>query len=166
MTTTSKVTAEGDARPTVSIVYDGECPFCGAFVRMTRLRAASGPVALIDARTDHPLVRESVRRGYDLNRGMVVVIDGLFHHGSQAMNRLALLTTPSDLFNRAVRLLFAVPRVSRAVYPILVAGRWLTLKLLGRSPLRLPKKPEEDGEHTGRFSRTPSVRNEKTDTAE
>ena len=117
------------------ILYDGECPFCAAYVRMTRLRASAGPVRLIDARSDAPEVAEARAAGLDLDRGMVVKLDGRLYHGDAAMTALALLTTPSGGFNRMMRALFRRPALARALYPPMVAGRRRTLRLLGRRPI-------------------------------
>lgn len=125
------------------IVYDGECPFCAAYVRMTRLRDSAGPVRLVNARDGGPEVDEIRAAGFDLDRGMVVKLDGRHYHGDEAMTALALLTTPSGLFNRAMATLFRSPAVARVIYPPMVAGRNLTLRLLGRrkigsGPVTLP----------------------------
>ena len=117
------------------IVYDGECPFCAAYVRMTRLRASAGPVRLVDARSGAPEVAEARAAGLDLDRGMVVKLDGRLYHGDAAMTALALLTTPSGGFNRIMRGLFRRPALARVLYPPMVAGRNLTLRLLGRRPI-------------------------------
>ena len=122
-------------KPGPVILYDGDCPFCAAYVRMTRLRASAGPVRLIDARSDAPEVAEARAAGLDLDRGMVVKLDGRLYHGDAAMTALALLTTPSGGFNRMMRALFRRPAVARLLYPPMVAGRRLTLRLMGRRPI-------------------------------
>lgn len=130
---TSAPHSSGDApHGGIAVVYDGDCPFCSAFVRLARLRAAAGPVRLVDARSDDPLVAEIRARNLDLDRGMVVATGGQFLHADRAMTALALMTTRSGLFNRLVRLAFARPALARRLYPPLVAGRNLTLRLLGR----------------------------------
>lgn len=124
------------AAPGPVVVYDGECPFCAAYVRMTRLRDSAGPVTLVDARgDDHPVLDEIARAGLDLDRGMVVKMDGRLYHGDAAMTALALMTTASGAFNRTMRALFRRPGLARVIYPPMVAGRNLTLRLLGRSPI-------------------------------
>jgi predicted DCC family thiol-disulfide oxidoreductase YuxK len=121
------------------VVYDGECPFCAAYVRMTRLRDSAGPVTLVDARgADHPVLDRIRADGLDLNQGMVVALDGRLYHGDAAMTALALLTTPSGPFNRAMRAVFRRPGLARVIYPPMVAGRNLTLRLLGRRPIGAP----------------------------
>ena len=117
------------------VIYDGECPFCSAYVRMVRLREAAGGVELIDARGDHPILDRIAAEGLDLDDGMVVEMDGTLYHGDAAMTALASMTTRSGLFNRLVRGLFARPRLARIIYPPLVAGRALTLRLLGRQKI-------------------------------
>ena len=70
--------------------------------------------------------------GLDIDRGMVVILDGQLYHGDAAMTALALLTTPSGGFNRLMRALFRRPGLARVIYPPMVAGRNATLRLLGR----------------------------------
>jgi len=126
--------------PRAVIVYDGECPFCSAYVRLLRLREAVGPVALVDARKGGAAVNEVVAAGLDLDEGMVLKLDGTFYHGDDCLNRLALLSTGSGAFNRTVALLFSRPGVARFAYPLLRACRNLALRLLGRSKLHLAAK--------------------------
>lgn len=121
--------------PELTVVYDGECPFCAAYVRMTRLRAAAGRVELVNARDPHPVVDEARAAGLDLDRGMVVKAGGRLYHGDAAMTLLAGLTTPSGLFNRLTAWAFRSPARARVIYPPMVAGRALTLRLLGRRKL-------------------------------
>lgn len=117
----------------IIVIYDGDCPFCAAYVRMTRLKAAAGKIELVNARTDHPVLAEIAAASLNLDEGMVVKYRGELHHGDRAMTMLALLTTPSGIFNRLMRLMFSSPSVARVLYPPMVAGRNLVLKLLGRT---------------------------------
>ncbi len=116
----------------MKIVYDGDCPFCSAYVTMVRLRDAVGEVELLDARSGDPRVAALVDRGFDLDDGMALVQGEQVWFGSDCMNRLALLSTPSGLFNRINARIFASRRVSAALYPVLRFGRNVTLFLLGR----------------------------------
>ncbi|WP_299554757.1 DCC1-like thiol-disulfide oxidoreductase family protein [uncultured Tateyamaria sp.] len=116
----------------VRIVYDGDCPFCSAYIRMVRLRDTVGDVELVDARSDHEVIDRISTAGLDLDQGMVVEMSGQLHCGDAAMTSLAMMTTQSGAFNRIMRLMFSRPAIARLVYPPLVAGRALTLRLLGR----------------------------------
>jgi len=117
---------------TVTIYYDGDCPFCGRYVRLLRLRRAAGPVRLVNLH-EHVDIRSDLEgERFDLDRGMIVETAARRLGGADAVNALALLSTTSNLFNRANRLLLSSRLVAAAIYPVLRSGRWLTLFLLGR----------------------------------
>lgn len=119
-------------RREAKIVYDQECPFCSNFVSMVRLKDAVGPVTLLNARDGGPIVEDLIAQGFDLDQGMVLLLDDEVHFGADAMHRIALLTTPSTFFNKLNGLVFRSRTVSRVLYPILKTGRAITLTLLGR----------------------------------
>ena len=119
----------------VQIVYDGDCPFCQAYLKMVRLKEDYS-VELINAREPHPLVDEVTRRGLDIDEGMVVVLEDEFHHGDDAMNRLALMTAESGVIRRLTKWTFSNPWRSRNLYPVLRGGRNLSLKLLGHKKIK------------------------------
>ena len=118
------------------LLYDGDCPFCSAYVSYVRLRETAGPVPLLNARTHLDRVEEAKRQGFDLDVGMVLKLDGRYYHGADCINALALLTTPSGFFNRLNRVIFRSRAISRVLYPVMRGGRNLALRLLGRRQLR------------------------------
>ncbi len=117
---------------TLTILYDGECPFCSAYVRMLRLREVVDAVELVDARSGDPRVAEALAAGLDLDDGMVVLWQGARHYGADAVHLLAVLSGDGGPFNRLQRHLFRGPRMARALYPWLVRARRLWLRLAGR----------------------------------
>ncbi|WP_072396587.1 DCC1-like thiol-disulfide oxidoreductase family protein [Hyphomicrobium sp. CS1GBMeth3] len=117
------------------IVYDGQCPFCSQYVKLLRLRDTLGHVELIDARTPHAAVDYVARAGVVLDQEMALIQGGEVYSGAACINRLALMSTRSGVFNRLNALAFSSPTVSRFAYPILRTFRNLTLRLLGREPL-------------------------------
>ncbi len=119
----------------IKIIYDGECPFCSRYVRFLRLKETVGPVDLIDARSDDPTVKQVRDAGFDLNGGMALIDGENIYWGDECINRLALMSTASGVFNRVNAVIFKSPALSKALYPILVFGRNSTLRLLGRAPL-------------------------------
>jgi predicted DCC family thiol-disulfide oxidoreductase YuxK len=115
------------------IVYDGLCPFCSRYVMLYRIRQLVQQVHLIDARNSkHPFVKELSDKGFDLNEGMAVKWDGKLYYAADCMHVLALLGSESSGFNRLNRWLFSRRRLARALYPVLVRGRKLALRILGR----------------------------------
>ena len=116
----------------LTIFYDGDCPFCKRYVRLLRLRRSAGSVDLVDLR-ENPEARGDLERdGFDPDLGMIVETEGRRLTGAEAIGALALLSTPSDAFNRANRRLLSSPTLAALVYPVLRSGRWLTLFVIGR----------------------------------
>lgn len=121
---------------TTYIIYDGECPFCSQYVKLLRLRQSVGQIELVDGRQTHPAVDHVERAGFVLNNEMALVHRGTIYSGAECINRLALLSTRSGVFNRLNALAFSSAPVSRVAYPVLRSLRNLTLRLMGRGPLR------------------------------
>lgn len=113
------------------LLYDGECPFCSAYVSMLRLRDAIGPVRMIDAREGGPELEELRAEGLSIDRGMALKLDDQIYHGQDCIHRLALLTTPSGAFNRLNAFVFRSRMRSRVLYPVLRTGRNTVIRLLG-----------------------------------
>jgi len=122
---------------TVYLVYDGECPFCSAYVNYVRVQKSIGTFKLINAREGGPIVNDIIERGFDLDEGMVLVMNGQYYHGHDCINHLALLSTSSGVFNRINAFVFRSKTVSRLLYPVLRFGRNLVLRMLGRKKFSL-----------------------------
>lgn len=116
----------------VQIIYDGDCPFCSRFVKLTRLRERFGDVQLINAR-DKTVLSQVPTEHLDvqLDEGMLVIHEGRSYYGDEAVHILSIMATRSGLFSRLVLPLFRNRTISRCIYPVLKIGRRITLKLLG-----------------------------------
>lgn len=119
-------------------MYDGHCPVCDAYSRMLRIRESVGTLRLCDARQS-PEVRERLEReGFDLDDGLVLDVNGVLYHGDDAMHVLATMSGRSGAFNRLNHWVFRSRSRSKAVYPLLKAGRGALLRLLGTQPFNAP----------------------------
>ena len=118
-----------------SIYYDGECPFCARYVTLLRLKDTLGPVDLVDVRTEQALQQELFAEGFNLDKGMVFEVDGRRVGGADAINQLALLSTPSSLFNRINKWIMSFSLLATCLYPILRMGRWCVLFFMGREQI-------------------------------
>lgn len=114
------------------LIYDGECPFCSAYVKYLRVQDSVGALHLVNARDGGPVVEQVKQAGADLDEGMVLKIGDRLYHGADCIHALALLSTPSNIFNRINGRIFRSPTMARHLYPILRAGRNAALRLLGR----------------------------------
>ena len=119
----------------IVVVYDGDCPLCNAYVAMTRLSKAAGRPTLVNARERPELVKALAESGVSLDEGMAVYYRGSLYVGSDAVNLLALLTTPVGLGNRITAAVLGRPALARALYPLLRAGRNVLLKLKNKPQL-------------------------------
>ena len=102
---------------------------------MLRLRESYGPLELVNARDDHPLVSKLAERGYNLNEGIALVEGEKVFFADECMHRLALLSTPSSAFNRLNAAILRSPRMAAIFYPALRTGRILMLWILRRERL-------------------------------
>ena len=116
----------------LTIIYDGDCPFCGAYAKLYALRANAGDLAMINARENPALVTALREKGMEINDGMVVFWQGRNYWGAHAMHILSILGARSGFFGFANRLLFGRKTIARLTYPVLAFFRRLTLATLRR----------------------------------
>jgi len=127
------------------VIYDGYCPFCSRYVSHVRLRDVVQELRYVDARDGGLIVAEAVQKGFDLDDGMVVIIDDTYYYGADALQVLADLTSPVDAFNRLNATLLTSRTLSHIVYPLLRLGRNVLLYFLGRPKLALQQVRMLDG---------------------
>ena len=90
----------------------------------------------MNAREDLGLARTLEADGHRLNEGMLVRVGERFYHGSNAIHVLALMSGRSDWFNRINYRVFRSRTLAALLYPGLVLGRRILLRLLGCKPLQ------------------------------
>jgi predicted DCC family thiol-disulfide oxidoreductase YuxK len=115
------------------LLYDGECPACSAYVAMTRLLQLYPGLRVVSARAEPALVAELRGKGYEINEGMVLCLDGAIHFGPDATRMIAVLGRSSASWWRKAALAgIGTAPWARHLYPWLNRARWLLLRLLGR----------------------------------
>ncbi len=119
---------------TVYIIYDGDCPFCSHCAKALRIKQSIGALKLINARIEdyQPLL---AGQKFDLNEGMLLIIEGRYYHAADAAHMLALISTPSDSFNKINFLLFHRLFLAKLFYPLFRWIRNLLLKIKRIKPL-------------------------------
>jgi predicted DCC family thiol-disulfide oxidoreductase YuxK len=115
------------------LLYDGDCPFCSRYGAWVRLRDRYG-LTLLDARQQPGLVEQYAARGYDIDRGMILEVDGRLYHGAAAIVMLDAMTSPLRPLDRLARVVVRVPGLVRLLYPLIRLVRVVTLRLMGRPP--------------------------------
>jgi predicted DCC family thiol-disulfide oxidoreductase YuxK len=118
------------------LLYDKECPFCDAYIRMTKIKELGCNISLLDARDHLDLVEEFYKKELDINKGMILNFNNTIYFGSHAIYVLALLSTPNNFFNRVNKFVFQYKVLASLLYPILRVGRRATLYLLGKDTIK------------------------------
>ena len=120
--------------PAPRLIYDGDCQIC------TRLACAlerePEKIQTIDARLTTDLRVEAERRGFDLDRGMLIEHAGDFYHGHRALAFLADHIPRRKLSGRVLRALAGQPALLRATYAMFTGLRRVMLWWLAKPRLR------------------------------
>lgn len=127
----------------VTIIYDGECPLCSHYITRLRLIEKYGAVELVDAREPSPGVLAWWAQGYNIDEGMIVVVDGAVHYGAAAAMMLARLSANDTPFDRIYHWTMSHPLMARLAYPLLKACRRIALHAMGRKGLHNPARPQD-----------------------
>jgi predicted DCC family thiol-disulfide oxidoreductase YuxK len=115
------------------LLYDGDCPACSAYVAMARLRQLYPDLRIVSARTEPDLVAELRRKGYEINDGMVLSLEGKIYYATEATRMIAILGRDSSpRWRQAALGMIGTAPWSRRLYPWLNRGRLLLLRILGR----------------------------------
>ncbi len=64
---------------------------------------------------------------------MILKVDDVIYYGSDAINKLAKMSSRQGIVDRLAYWLFKSPTMARLIYPLLAACRNLLLKILGKS---------------------------------
>ena len=120
-------------RPDDFVLFDGACSVCGGYIAMAGLgKSPDGPAA-VDARQAPELVEAMRRQGLEVNDGMIARVGGRIYYGPEVTRLIADRATQAPAAARG--LLYVIGRApwSHALYPLLVKGRRLLLRLRGRT---------------------------------
>ena len=119
----------------MKIIYDEDCPFCSNYVKFLRFKETVGEIELVNARTDISIQRYLKERSIDINQGIVLMDGDELYFAEDCMHRLALMSTPSNLFNYINKMIFKNKTLSKILYPWLKMGRNFTLFILRKTKI-------------------------------
>lgn len=125
---------------TLTLIYDGGCPFCSHFAQRSELVGGLPGLRLCDGRSDHALRTALRARGLELARGAVLLEGERAWHGAAAIAELCGRMKPSDALLQLLRVLFVAPARARALYPVLLWARRAALQWKG-----LTEDPDQVG---------------------
>lgn len=119
---------------TLTLVYDGGCPFCRQFALRSELLSGIPDLNIVDGRLDHALRRELNRRRLPLKDGAVLLDGDRSWHGSDAVAELSRRMNASDPLLQGLSTLFRNRTTASRLYPALLLARRMALASRGLSP--------------------------------
>ena len=118
-------------------IYDGECPFCNHFAELLELKSNLNGIEIRDGRRNLSYLKELLKKGFDLDKGAILIKGEEILHGSEAINWICnQIKDPSDKLLEIIRLLFSSKERTSLFFPLLIWSRRLLLILKG-----VPLKP-------------------------
>ena len=114
-------------------IFDGECPFCNHFAQLLELKSNLQEVEILDGRKNLPLLTELYNKGYDLNKGAILINNKKIMQGSDSINWIcSQIKEPSDSLLEVLRIIFTSNKRANLLFPFLIWGRRLLLTLKGK----------------------------------
>ena len=117
-----------------TFIYDGECPFCNHFAELIEIKSHIENIRLIDGRKNIELINSLLEKGYDLDKGAILLKKDEIFHGSDAINTICKqINNPSSNLLKILSNIFKSNKRANLFFPILIIARRFTLIAKGVS---------------------------------
>ena len=114
--------------PNYTFIYDGECPFCNHFAVLLELRSKITNIKILDGRKNLTLINSLLEKGYDLDKGAILLKDKEIFHGADAINTICKeVNYPSSSLLSLLSKLFKSTKRTKVLFPLLVRARRFAL---------------------------------------
>ena len=109
-------------------IYDGECPFCNHFAELLEIKSRLKNLTILDGRKNKKFLKELLRKGYDLDKGAILLKDEEIYHGANAINIICKeIKNPSNNLLKILSILFNSNKRTNLLFPLLLRARRFTL---------------------------------------
>ena len=113
---------------TLTFIYDGECPFCNHFAELLELKSEIKNISILDGRKNPELIKDLLKKGYDLDRGAILLKNKEILHGASAINTICKhINQPSSRLLEILSITFKSTKRTKFIFPFLVRARRLAL---------------------------------------
>jgi len=120
---------------TISFIYDGECPFCNHFAELLEIKSKIKNIKILDGRKNPILIKSLLKKGFDLDKGAILLKDNQIFHGAEAINTICKeIETPSGSLLNILSIIFKSNKRTQLIFPFLIRARRLALISKGISP--------------------------------
>ena len=109
-------------------IYDGECPFCNHFAELLEIKSEITNIKILDGRKNYTLIKSLLEKGYDLDKGAILLKDEYIYHGSNAINTICKqINNPSSSLLLLLSRLFKSNKRTKVLFPFLIRARRFAL---------------------------------------
>ena len=113
---------------TLTFIYDGECPFCNHFAELLELKSNIKNISILDGRKNPQLIKDLLKKGYDLDKGAILFKNEQIYHGANAINTICkLIDQPSNKLLGILSQTFKTRKRTTFIFPFLLIARRIAL---------------------------------------
>ncbi len=111
-----------------TFIYDGECPFCNQFAELLEIRSNINGIEIVDGRKNLNLINSLFIKGYDIDKGAILLKDDKIFHGAEAINTICKqIENPSDSLLKFLSNFFKSNKRVKLLFPFLIRARRIAL---------------------------------------
>ena len=111
-----------------TFIYDGECPFCNHFAELLEIKSKINNIKILDGRKNLSLIRSLLEKGYDLDKGAILLKDDDIFHGANAINVICKeVNNPSSNLLKILSSVFKSNKRTKLLFPFLLRARRFAL---------------------------------------
>ena len=111
-----------------TFIYDGECPFCNHFADLLEIKSKITNIKILDGRKNLTLINSLLEKGYDLDKGAILLKGEEIFHGAEAINTICKeINNPSSSLLSLLSKIFKSTKRTKVLFPLLVRARRFAL---------------------------------------
>ena len=111
-----------------TFIYDGECPFCNHFAELLEIKSKITNIKILDGRKNLTLIESLLEKGYDLDKGAILLKNEDIFHGADAINTICKqINKPSSSLLFLLSKIFKSNKRTNVLFPFLVRARRFAL---------------------------------------
>ena len=111
-----------------TFIYDGECPFCNNFAELLEIKSKINNIKILDGRKNLSIIKSLLEKGYDLDKGAILLKDDDIFHGANAINTICKeIKNPSSNLLKILSIVFKSNKRTKFFFPLLLRARRFAL---------------------------------------
>ena len=112
----------------LTFIYDGECPFCNHFAELLELKSKIKSISILDGRKNQKLVNSLWNKGFDIDKGAILLSGDEIFHGAEAINTICnKIDNPTGSLLKLLSNVFQSKKRTKLLFPLLLRARRLAL---------------------------------------